>query len=272
MHKVEFDEESAIFSVTKGLETVPYQYLPNCKNVWSPLRYDDFVVVVLNNPFLHRESDFFEIKFDDSDERGGYLFPIALLESEEAEGKQLLSYMLASYGTLLERIEGELTGMLSDSFKDAFVLVVHKPTIPDFRLNDYLLSLASNGFYTYQGAIRGAFPALPTIMNHSKTLRLSKCIVDNTGRGYVKELIESRLCMTSDFLTRFMLVYQVIEMYITEIHNKLLDSAIEKYKRDELNRNDFGEELKNISREGFQIKCLMKGFDTIQECMSYKCK
>ncbi len=271
MPKIEFHKASSTFLLTSDSgEVVPYRYYPNSKNVWEGLKEEDFLVFILNNPFIHRELDFFEIKFDDSDERGGFLFPIALLESEEVDKRQLLSYMLVAYKTLLLRVKGNLTGVLSDNYKDAFVLVVHKATKPDFIFADYQLSLARNGFYVYQGEIKSRFPNVPTIQNHAKTIRLSKREKDNTDIGYVKELIDSRLCSASDFLTRFILVYQVIELYISEIQDKLLDDAIDRYKKGEISRNDFGEEIKNKSREGHQIACLMEDLDKEDECMDYK--
>lgn len=271
MPKIEFEEATSTFLLTTDNgEVVPYRYYPDSKNTWDGLKDDNFEVVLLNNPFLHREMDVFELKFDGSNERGGFLFPMALLESEEPEGKQLLSYMFVAYRVLLSRVKGELNGVLSDSFGDAFVLVVHKSTVPGFSVTDYLLSLASYGFYIYQGGIKNKYPSLQAIQEHTKTIRLTKNEKDNTGIGYVKGLVEKRLCTASDFLTRFILVYQVVELYISEIHDKLLDEAIEKYKQNQISRNDFGEELKNISREGYQIEQLMKGFEEEVECVNYR--
>lgn len=271
MPRIEFEEATSTFLLTTDNgEIIPYHYYPNSKNVWGNLKDEDFQVVLLNNPFLHRELDVFEVRFDGSNERGGFLFPIALLESEEVEGKQLLSYMLVAFRVLLSHIGDELTGVLSDSFKDAFILVVQKGTVPHFTFSEYQLSLASNGFYMYQGMIKDEYPSLQVIQDHKKILRLSKREKDNTSIGYVKDLVENRLCSASDFLTRFILVYQVVELYISEIHDNLLEDAIERYKQSEITRNDFGEELKIISREGYRIDQLMKGLDEEVECNNYK--
>lgn len=271
MPKIEYEEATSIFNLwTDNGEVTPYRYYPDSKNIWKNLKDEDFDIVLLNNPFLHRELDVFEVKFDGSFERGGFLFPIALLESEEVKEKPLLSYMFVAYRVLLSRIGKNLSGVLSDSFKDAFVLVIHKATVQDFSVADYLLSLASKGFYMYQGDVKEKYPLIQTIQDHSKIIKLTRKEKDNTGIGYVKELIENRLCTASDFLTRFILVYQVVELYISEIHDNLLDDAIERYKQSKITRNDFGEELKNISREGYQIDQLMKGLDEEDECNNYR--
>lgn len=270
MRMIEFDEDESVFLLTKDNIRTPYRYYPDSKNVWTGLKNEDFIIVVLNNPFLHRETDTFEVKFDESESRGGFLFPIALLESEEVRGKQLLSYMLVAYRTLLLQIEGEATGVLSESYKDAFVLAIHKATVPNFMLNDYLLSLSSYGFYLYQGEVNVVFPSIQFINTHPKILNLKKSEKNNLSIGYVKDLVEKRLCTTSDFLTRFVLVYQVVELYISKIHSNILDDAIDKYKKKELSRNDFGEELKNISRESYQISRLTNGLEDEAESIAYR--
>lgn len=275
MLKVEFDEENSSFLVTKGddengFESTPYNYIPNCKNILSNLKDEDFDIVLLNNPFLHKEENWFVIKFDDSEERGGFLFPISLLESVEIEDKYLLSYMFVAYRQLLSRISEKLTGVLSDSYPNAFILAIHKQTKPDFQLKEYVLSLAHFGFYEYKKEIGLRYPKLNCLESQPKNIRLWKADVDNLQNGYVKDLITNRLCLTADFLTRFVLVYQIVELYISEIHYNLLEDKIDKYKRGELTRNDFSEELKNISRESCQIEQLMNGFHDEKVSNKYK--
>lgn len=274
MLKVEFDEVNSSFLVTKGddesgFESMPYNYIPNCKNILPSLKDEDFDIILLNNPFLNKEVNWFVIKFDDSEERGGFLFPISLLESVEIEDKYLLSYMFVTYRQLLLRINEKLTGILSDSYPNAYILAIHKQTKPDFRLQWYALSLAYYGFYEYKGKIALEFPKLYCIENQTKNIRLRKAGVDNLQNGYVKDLIFDRLCLTSDFLTRFVLIYQIVELYISEIHQKLLDKRIAEYKNGELKRNDFSEQLKEISRETNQIKELVNDYIEEEESRRY---
>lgn len=270
MNNVEFDRENTIFYLKKKEENIPFQYIPDCKNIWNNLSDDAFYIELLNNPYLNRESDVFDIKFDKSDSRGGFLFPITLLESEETQNKQLLSYMFVAYKVLLKNMEGEPTGVLSDNYKDAFILAVHKETVPSFYIEEYLISLASYGFYKYQGENKNHFPILRPFNKQTKVIHLEKSEVDNFKCDYVQDLLKFRLCTTSDFITRFVLVYQVVELYISGIHQKSLDDNIEKYKKRELNRNDFSEKLKEISRESYQIKELMKDFHEENVCLDYK--
>lgn len=272
MNKVEFDKQTSHFILNRDGIVTPYAYPPNSKNLWPNLRDEDFTVVLLSNPFLHKEIDCYEVEFNGSGERGGYILPIALLESEEAEGKPLLSYIFVAYRTLLQRLDEdkEATGVLSDSYKDAFVLIVHNQTIPSFNARDYLVSLASFGFYIYIGELKENYPELKFFEQLPKTLNLNINEVDNLNNEYVFDLLTNRICATSDFLTRFVLVYQVVEVYISEIHRKLLDSAIGNYKTGILNKNDFGEELKNISRESYQIEQLFTGFLEEPVSLEYK--
>lgn len=272
MNKVEFDEQSSLFILNRdGVET-PFAYTPNSNNLWSNLQDEDFTVVLLSNPFLHKETDWYEVKFNGNNERGGYMLPIALLESEEAEGRQLLSYIFVAYRTLLRGLDDnkEATGVLSDSYQDAFILIVHNQTIPDFDIRDYLVALASFGFYVYKGELKDNYPELKFFEQLQKTLNLNKNEVDNLNNGYVLDLLTNRICTTSDFLTRFVLVYQVVELYISEIHQKLLDTAIGNYKAGVLHKNDFGEELKNISRESYQIEQLFVGYLEEPVSLEYK--
>lgn len=272
MNKVEFDEQSSLFILNREGIEIPFAYIPDSKNIWSGLKDEDFTVVLLNNPFLHKETDYYEVKFNGSDDRGGYMLPISLLESEEADERPLLSYIFVAYRTLLQRLEAdkEATGVLSDSYKDAYILIVHNQTMPDFDLQDYIVSLASVGFYLYKGELKGQYPGLKYFGQLPKTLRLNKKEADNLDNGYVVDLLSNRICGASDFITRFVLVYQVVELYISEIHRKLLDKAIGDYKARELNKNDFGEELKNISRESFQIEQLFDGYLEEPVCLEYK--
>ena len=272
MAKVEFEESSSTFYLIRGDESIPYRYYPNYKNVWDKLEDKDFRIVLLSNPFLNREVDKFEVSFNDNKERAGYIFPIVLLESEEEQGRPLLSYMLVAYRILLSQITGEATGVLSDSYKDAFVLALHNKTIPDFLLEDYCVSLAGYGFYEYQGRIndKASFPVVHYIRSLNKKLRIEKSIYNNCSNTYVKDLIRQKLCTTLDVLTRFVLIYQIVELYISEIHKKLLDESIDKYKREEYSKNDFSERLKVISRESYQIKELVNGLETEEQSKKYK--
>lgn len=269
MNEVEFDRDHSLFSLNTPEGRVPYRYIPDCKNVWDNLEDIAFTIVLLNNPFLHKETDVFEVKFNRSDERGGFLFPIEVLESEEEQNKQLLSYMLVAFRTLLAKVDHTPKGVLSEDFRDAFILAVHNDSVPDFSIEDYLLSLAINGFYVYQGALNDSFPKLNYFENMVKTLRLEKMGCKNMEIGYVQGLIRRNLCATADFLTRFVLLYQVVELFIAEIHRRLLDDAITKYKSKELKRNDFGEELKEISKESFQINILFKGLSEEAICLEF---
>lgn len=269
MCTVEFFQEESCFLLNKGGESIPFPYIPNVKQLLPNLKDESFDIFLLNNPFLHKEVNWYELRFDGADERGGFLFPISLLESEEVNDKYLLSYMFVAYRQLLLKINLEPTGVLSDSFPDAYVLAIHKLTKPDFRLEKYILSLAHYGFYDYKGKIQKEFPKINCIENQTKIIRLEESVVDFLQIKYVKDLLFNRLCLTADFLTRFVLIYQIVELYISEIHHNLLDDSINKYKSGELTRNDFSEKLKEISKESNQIKELVKYVLEEKVCREY---
>lgn len=270
MCKVEFFQEESCFQLTKGGNNIPFQYIPNNKNILPNLKDESFDIFLLSNPFLHKEVNWYELLFDGADERAGFLFPISLLESEEVDDKYLLSYMFVAYRQLLLKINLEPTGVLSDSFPDAYILAIHKKTKPDFRLEKYILSLAHYGFYDYKGKNEKEFPKLNCIENQTKIIRLEESVVDFLQNKYVKDLVFNRLCLTADFLTRFVLIYQIVELYISEIHHNLLEDCIDKYKKNEITRNVFSEELKKISRESYQIEQLVKGFHDEEVCTKYR--
>lgn len=264
-----YDEESS-FNLTINGQTIPFRYYPSREGIWPEMKEEDFDIVLLNNPFLHKETDYFEVRFDNSDERGGFLMPISLLESEDVTDKYLLSYMFISYQILLRRIkEIPSSELLSEIYSDAFILVIHKKTKHDFRLEEYVFSLAKYGFYDYIGPLKADYPRINCIESHFQNLFLEKSVVENLLNGYVKDLVYNRLCNTGDFITRFVLVYQVVELYISEIHHNLLNERINKYKAGELTRNDFSEELKDISKESTQIKELVKDFIAEKESVDY---
>lgn len=269
MNSVDFDEESSSFILSLGGFSYPFHYIPSRKDIWLNMKDEDFEVVLLNNPFLYKETDYFELEFDGSGVRDGYIFPIALLESEEDTDKILRSYMYVSYRILLNGVTNSPTGVLSDSFKDAFVLVVNKRTKVDFCIENYILSLAGIGFYSYKGVITKTFPQLSYFKGMVKTLKLEQADVDNLRNGYVHNLISEQLVRTSDFLTRFVLIYQVVELYITEIHQRLLDEKIKAYQNGKLKRNDFSVELINISKEAYQVEDLSKEYHQETVCLEY---
>ncbi len=271
MDNLVFYSEESSFNLTINGQTIPFRYYPSREGIWSEMKEEDFDIVLLNNPFLHKETDYFEIWFDNSDERGGFLLPITILESEDVDDNYLLSYMFISYQILLRRItEIPSSELISDIYSDAFVLVIHKKTKHDFCLDDYVFSLAKYGFYEYKGKLKVNYPRLFCIEGHPKKIPLKKVNVDNLSNSYVKDLFYNRLCYTGDFITRFVLVYQIVELYISEIHHKLLEDRINKYNAGNLTRNDFGEELKEISRESFQIRELVKDYIEEKVCNEYK--
>ena len=188
--KTENKEGCPYFQVREesGL-TINFDYFLETEELWQGLSLDTFEFLLLENPFYNAESNVFELKMDEIDERLGFLIPInALLSNDGNFNKILCNYAFGAFWYLLSKIKKlrEYSNNLSDYFRETLIVcVLHKRTIqrqiPTFTFDSYLLSFYEKGYSVYTKEpvklVKGYDYEI--LISNSRTLHLKK-VTNNT--------------------------------------------------------------------------------------------
>ena len=135
MKSVKFNKENGInsFSFDGNGNIESFEYKPSIAHLWNGLDKNKFIVELLINPILNRESDIYELRGVDN-KRAGYVFPVSVLDTEMdlTPYQYIENYIYVAYWTLLERLKDIQPDAhcFSDCFEDnVSVIIFHKETI-----------------------------------------------------------------------------------------------------------------------------------------------
>lgn len=263
-------KENKLFEYNDGEGTsMPFDYLPKIQQAWT--NTEDFELILLENPYLNKESNVFDIYTDKPDDRIGWIFPISVLESEDLEERgNILNYLYIAYQILLLRINKlEVTKtLLSDYYKnDAIICLVNKRTAPDFHINTYYFSLYWYGYSVLNEDIdcrNVEHYSYDYLKSRIKLTAASKLTTDPV----ITNLIKQELPTADNLLHRFILLYQAIEHLMEiEAYNKAQNS-VNKYNSKSIGIRDLLQELKNQTSEFFIIKEIFSNSSVNKDTLS----
>ena len=264
---------------TNGI-TLSFEYKPPIKNQWDNL--DDFVVSILENPYLNNESNIFDLYlYDKEEERIGWIFPLNALESDVVESKgNLLNYLYITYQILLNRIE-ELNSskcLIGDYYqKDSILCVVHKETAnklsgEEFNIDNYEMSLYMYGYSLIRSEERAK--TIPHyIHKYDKRIHIKRT-KSLCSDSFVNQLINNELPYADNFLYRFIFLYQFVE-YLMDIESEqgIMD-IIAKYNAGNIDKNTLLADVRDLISEPNLIKNIFNKVDiekTILSSFSREC-
>jgi len=246
------------------------KYVPISTSIWNK---DNFVIYLLENPYLNAENDVFEVYEEKiTSERIGWIFPISVLESNDNDYinyKNLNDYKYITYQKLFEFDLKLSTGeyyndfcMLAEFFKDTIICILCKETInkiPDFNFDDYLLSLYNYGYLIKNSTIMAN--AIYDKDEFKKKMReersriiIKKAKFDISENYFTKLLYKEHLLQSESHIVRFFFLYQIIEYFMEIEFENQFQKYLDKFNNKKLLKNDFRENIINCSRERYLIR------------------
>lgn len=249
--------------------SISVNYIPISKGEWDKER---FRIYLFENAYLNAENDVFQIKESTLDERLGWIFPITVLESNNndfADKKNLNKYKFIAYQKLLEKTvtlkpktsSSEYT--LNEMFPDSIICILSEDTIskiPNFKIKDYFFSFYEHGYIVYkpQLSAKGIYNRsnfLQEMRNGRTSITIKKSNFDIDSNEYIKSLfVKNHLLQSESYVVRFIFLYQIIEIFISEEFDKQFAVYLDEYQQTLIGKNDLKESISNISKERALIK------------------
>ena len=272
MKSVLFNKENGVNSFSfDGSDIIDsFEYKPSIANLWDNLDKKDFVVELLINPLLNRESDIFDLRNNDN-KRVGYIFPVSVLDTEMdlSPYRHIENYIYIAFWELLERLEVIKTNAnyLSDCFEDnVSIIVLHKETIGTPNPLHLFIHTLRRYSYSYFEPNNSIKPIEgynnPLIGKHHIIIALDE---PPLYHHEVVDVILRTLPKADDIAHRIILLYQVIE-YLFEITASYeINSKINKYQNRLSSENDFIESIRNIASERTRIHLIFDKCQNIKE-------
>lgn len=278
--QVEDTESIARFRIedNSGENSISIEYKPILVKDYNT---NDFEIHLFENNYLNAENDVFQIIDKNDDLRLGWIFPLSNLEGTEHdqyENIHLNRYKYVAFQLLLEaqyeniKLSQEKTEFdLSDLYPDNPIILIlssaNTVKIKDFSVINYLPSLSKFGYFKkneFQNSV-----VLPqkdlfcTSFRGVEKLYLYKSPRDLTQDRFLDAMFQKLLKSLEHHLVRFHLLYQVIEYILSERFDAVFDRLLLEFQTNKPPKNDFIEELKDLSKERINIKkvieCISKG-------------
>lgn len=252
-------------------ESLPYQSAILFKHEFKPEFAERYQVVLLQNAYFCRENDIFQLYFNSSDDRNGWIFPAQLFFSREFEIKHNICDIIriAQYH-LIKRFHSYLMEL---SFSD----------LPIFKLSDLIIcvfsksdAIENNVDMSFSHEI-GAFAKLGYyVLQDDNSEQLTKCypedylvrpneriIIKSTkstiiSEQYIKSLITKWLPSANQPLQRFVLTYQVLEHCMSLYLHDIILKTTDAYRESRLSKNDFAEKIREATGEQHLIVEIFK--------------
>jgi hypothetical protein len=254
-------------SDSKGHE-IRIEYFPKSDSIWTP---DRFEIFLFENPYLNAENDVFELFLNTLDTRLGWLFPLATLESNDnnyVDYKSFKHIRWVAYHKLLgleiklDYQEGRQEYRLSDFFPGLIVCILSKDDIakvPNFNITDYVLSFLKKDYLIFNGSHKG-IPVfdkrqeIQALREGNHIIKLRKSNFNIKKNAFIKSLFIEHLYQSENFLVRYILLYQILEHFIEEQGDVILDNLIATHKRGEISKNDLREQISKSSSDRNLLK------------------
>ncbi len=235
---------------------------------WTDL--EKVKIFFFKNPYLDKETNIYDIYIKDSEERVGCIFPITAIESEDVKSNYLKNYLFLAFKALIEKIDivDASKVLVSEYYDDnLFILVLHKETLEkldsDFCINNYIFSFASYGFYYLDDLNK-----LESFMVYKayeidyfdyskKKLKIADSVYPIIEKEqYIHSLFSELLRTDTNLLSRFILLYQVIELEIGKEQQEKIKLALDDFNHNRIQVNDLKERIGEASKEKSNIQSL----------------
>lgn len=254
-----------------------------CPNDLIEVNSNHYKIFLFKNYHLgNSQNDIWKIKLMSSNRTCGFLLPITRLDdselilSDETVSEKTIQainkYKYACYELLLKNYisnkyktdNKEIA--ISDLYPDFYILILHNQFIGNFNICNYLPFLYKFGFiYIDFSKINDQLSEFHKNKNvlkdkykDTKTITLIQTSSDISKYDYIRNLFEKDLIFVDNNLARFMMLYQIIEIYIENRLEYCAQEYLHSYVQKLCNFNDFKENINNIQSERKRINSLLQ--------------
>jgi hypothetical protein len=265
--EIEGDNYFQLTDTTKKNE-IRIKFIPEFVSIRDPERFE---CILFENAYLTAENDIFELYESTISGRFGWIFPISALDSNDNDfvgNDSFKHYRHIAYQKLLERDyeikyqESKVEFQLSEIFRNIFVCILSKDEIaklPGFQIEHYTLSFLKYDYLLYNGSLQGkiAFDKTKDIGDIRKgkhSFKIHKSSFDITLNAYTKSLFLEHLYQTENPLIKYILLYQILEHFIQEKGDSLLDPIILEYQQKKITKNTLREKIGKIQSDRNLLK------------------
>lgn len=261
---INYDSETNTFKlrVDDKEESLPYQSATLFKHEFNKEFAEGYQVVLFQNAYFCRENDIFQLYFNDSDNRNGWIFPAQLLFSREFEIKRNICDIIriAQYHLIrkfhLDLMEISFSDLPIFKLSDLIICVFSKSDAiknkVDMSLSNEIGAFAKLGYYVMQNEklsqLTKCYPKEYLIRpNERITIRSTDSTI--ILEQYTKSLITKWLPSANQPLQRFVLTYQVLEHCMSQYLHDIILKTTDAYREEKLSKNDFAEKIREASGE-----------------------
>lgn len=278
-----------------------------CGNIELICPYDlvkqqskDFELYLFKNLHLNNaQKDIWNIRIKEEgldEQTCGLLFPITRLEVSEDELSDTIisdktksirnEYKYVAYELLLKKFFKRANNTqnpkrISEIFPDVYILILYKKFFKeDSNIFNYLPSLYKLGFlYIESDNLDARIPELHHLdiisnddLKKQNNILLKKTCSDISKNNYIKNLFSRDLVFVDNCLARFMMLYQIIEIYIEDRLEYDAQKYLDMYKRKQCNFNDFREQINNLQKERSRVTNLFQTLANETDNFNSECK
>ena len=266
MENVIFNNEIKNFIIQNNEVTFNLPFRQQYKEEFSSLKLEDFDLYILQNPIYNNEADCFEV-YVESQDRTGFIFPIALLDSEDEYDNILCKYIFLASIKLLKTLDSKFDYM-PNNFCQLFpsnsdnicLLILSHFDKEQFNFDELKLSFQMFGYdiYNEKKIIHyensNTFREISNLLINGKNkLKIKKTDYNNYKNTIVNTLISNYLSHTIIPVQRFLFVYQILEYYMREIENSRLSEIISIAQQASPDMNQLINKIQNIRKEIDQL-------------------
>lgn len=244
------------------------RYIPYFESTRDPGRYE---CVLFENSYLTAENDVFEIYESTLGGRLGWIFPIAALDSNEhnfAEDNSFKHYRHIAYQKLLSLnypvnfTDSKEEYRISEIFDGVTVCILSKDeiaNISNFKITDYVLSFLKYDYLILKKGFNGKITfkkdeQIEAIRKGNHRIKIKKAAFDITSNQYTNSLFIDHVYQTENTLTKYILLYQILEQFIQELGDSLLDEIIKEYQDKKITKNTVKEKIGKVQNDRSLIK------------------
>lgn len=252
----------------KTSSEIRVKYVPLFESPRDPERYD---CILFENSYLIAENDVFEIYESSLKGRFGWIFPISTLDSNEndyVENDSFKHYRHIAYKKLLSidykvnirDIKDEY--QISEIFQGVSVCILSKDEIAklnEFKITDYTLSFLKYDYLILNKTFssKKAFKKdneIETLRKGNHKIKIKKAAFDITSDQFTNSLFIDHVYQTENILIKYILLYQILEQFIQEYGDNLVDEIITEYKEKKITKNTLKEKIGKLQNDRVLLK------------------
>lgn len=258
VNRWEYDKESNVFYCDD-------LYFEPVLPVIPEYDIESFEFYILHNEKLIGENCIFSVFFDN--ERVGWVFPIQALLSKEhdySSNKHFLKYVYPGLLWLLRHLDQSYysdTGsdlVFPDQATDLILMMIDKENakkVQEYDIKNYTVSLFQKG-YSYEGIGN----TITEIDHPDKAIRLKRVSKELQHITFVDTLFRSYIPNMQDGITRFHMLYQVIEILIEQVFDSEFRKLVKCLTDDPGSMFDKRDDLGSIANEKTRVKRLFSNY------------